>query len=238
MQCRAFVFSVPGSTRASQYLHDLFTAVQRWEPLVADMERALGPNHPDTIDVRDALARARRPDRSSAGRAAGESLPELQKLVRAQVDARGEGHLNTIWAQIRVATALREHDQFDEARTAFDLVLTECLRSLGPTHPATLDVRVRIASVRQRQGETASLIPEVSQVLGDCELALGRRTLVTITAATMLTVLYGAAQRFAEADSMLDDWHPEIIEVLGFENELTRVVLAQRTLRQFGIVEL
>jgi hypothetical protein len=85
------------------------------------------------------------------------------------------------------------------------------------------------------QDEGADLLPELERLLAECARVLGRATFITVSAATLVTVLYDDAGRHDEAEQMLDDWHVEIIDVLGFDNELTQMVLIQRAQRQFGL---
>ncbi|WP_166380907.1 tetratricopeptide repeat protein [Catellatospora methionotrophica] len=234
-------------------------AIRILELLVPEMEQHLGAQHADTVDVRDGLARARRAHaRTSGAHAAAKADPahprpaladtddlepeggidEMYALVRDQTAARGAHDLHTLIARVRAATTLRNQGHLDEAREEFERTLADCVTHLGENHPVTLDARIRLAFTLWRQDEDEQALIATEVLVVDCERELGRLSRLTITAVTMLINLYSLRSRSQDADQLLDEWHADIIEVLGFEHELTRLVLAQRTLRQYGIDQL
>ncbi|MFG2174408.1 tetratricopeptide repeat protein [Streptomyces niveus] len=142
-------------------------AVATWESVLADSERVLGADHPDTLLVRGNLA-AGLLERSETGEAGGAADRERAVALWESVigDARrvlGDDHPDTLLARSNLARAHRSVE-------ATESVLADCVRVLGPGHPRTLtpprpgkgppgcgrpargDHRVRAGGARQHAG--------------------------------------------------------------------------------------
>jgi hypothetical protein len=75
-------------------------AIQVGEPLLADQERALGPDHPDTLTSRNNLAEAYQ----DAGRAA-EAIPLHERTLADRERVLGPDHPDTLQSRNNLATA-------------------------------------------------------------------------------------------------------------------------------------
>ena len=119
------------------------------ERLVADQERVLGPDHPDTLASRNNLAVAY----LDAGRLDEaislheQNLPDYERIL-------GPDHPNTLASRHSLATAYRDAGRLDEAISLHEQTLADRERVLGPDHPDTLNSRNRLATAYQAAGRT------------------------------------------------------------------------------------
>ena len=78
-------------------------AIAVGEPLAADLERMLGPDHPDTLNSRNSLAAAYQ----AAGRAA-EAIPLFEQTLAARERLLGPDHPDTLTSRNNLAAAYQE----------------------------------------------------------------------------------------------------------------------------------
>jgi hypothetical protein len=116
------------------------------EPLLADMERILGPDHPDTIDTRGNLGEAYR-----AGGRAAEAIPLHERAVADRERILGPDHPDTLTSRNNLAAAYRAAGRAAEAIPLFERTLADRERILGPDHPDTLTSRNNLATARRSQ---------------------------------------------------------------------------------------
>jgi tetratricopeptide (TPR) repeat protein len=125
---------------ALSYLIDLGDsmpqAIAFGQPLIADLERILGPDHPDTLSARNSLATAYH----AAGRTA-ESIPLVQQILAARERLLGADHPSTLASRNNLASAYRATGRAAEAVPLFERNVTACERLLGADHPKTLASR-------------------------------------------------------------------------------------------------
>ena len=115
-------------------------AVAIGEPLTADLELALGPNHPDTLNSRNSLAAAYR----AAGRPA-EAIPLFERTVADCERLLGADHPRTLGSRGNLAAAYRDVGRVDEAIQLFKQTLVGRERVLGADHPDTVTTRTNLA---------------------------------------------------------------------------------------------
>jgi tetratricopeptide (TPR) repeat protein len=202
-------------------------AVDIWRELLPDLERHLGPDSAEAAELRHRL-----------GDLEENQLASWERLVAARRVAHGEPDERTLSAEIHLATALRNQGRLDDAATAFAAVVEQCERFLGASHPYTIDARIRFAITRYWRGEHAEAVAAVEELLSDSERALGRTHQLTLTAVFTLFVGYSESGRNDEADQLLDDWYPDLVEGLGYDDPRVRAITSFRTLHRLGLGDL
>jgi tetratricopeptide (TPR) repeat protein len=126
---------------------DLTRAVALQRRTLAESERVLGPDHPDTLTSRNNLAAAY----ESAGRL-DEAIALLERTLAESERVLGPDHPNTLSSRNNLASAYASAGRLNEAITLHERTLTESERVLGPDHPNTLTYRNNLASTRLRVG--------------------------------------------------------------------------------------
>ncbi|WP_171166663.1 serine/threonine-protein kinase [Streptomyces sp. I05A-00742] len=115
--------------------------------VVADRERLLGPDHPDTLasryEVAFSLSRLGRPE---------EALREFARTAAARSRVLGPDHPDTLAARQETAYVLGRLGRHFEAREVYADVLTARERIMGPDHPDTLRCAHNLAFSLSRLG--------------------------------------------------------------------------------------
>ena len=101
-----------------------------YEQVLADRERVLGPDHPDTLTSRNNLAVAYR----AAGRT-GEAITLDEQVLAARERVLAPDHPETLQSRSNLAAAYRAAGRTGEAITLDEQVLAARERVLGPDHP-------------------------------------------------------------------------------------------------------
>ena len=129
-------------------------AVAVGEPLTADLDRLLGPGHPDTLNARNSLAAAY----LAAGRIADAIALFEQTLVvlRRQL---GPDHPDTLTSQNNLASAYQDTGRVVEAIQLYELNLAGREKLLGVDDPGTLNSRGNLAAAYLAAGRVADAIP-------------------------------------------------------------------------------
>jgi tetratricopeptide (TPR) repeat protein len=132
-------------------------AIVLGEPLTANLERTLGPDHPDTLNARNTLAVAYH----SAGRTA-DAIPLVQQILAARERLLGADHPSTLASRNNLASAYRATGRPAEAIPLFEMNVAACERLLGADHPKTLASRHHVDLARQEaaRAENAGRDPE------------------------------------------------------------------------------
>jgi hypothetical protein len=126
-------------------------AIAIGEPLTADLERLLGPSHPDTLNARNRLAAAYH----AVGRAA-DAIPLVQQVLGARERLLGADHPSTLAARNNLASAYRAAGRTAEAIPLFEQNVAACERLLGAEHPRTLASRRSLDLARQESGQAGN----------------------------------------------------------------------------------
>jgi hypothetical protein len=132
-------------------------AIAIGEPLTNDLERLLGPSHPDALNARNSLAAAYH----ATGRDV-DAIPLLQRTLAARERLLGADHPSTLASRNNLASAYRAIGRPAEAIPLFEQNVAACERLLGVDHPRTLTSRHNLDLARQEsaQAESAGRRPQ------------------------------------------------------------------------------
>ena len=156
--------------RAFNYADDLGSVYEAVEldVAVSVVEDVLGPDHPDTLTVRNNLVCAY----DSVGRFA-EAIDAWEELLRDCQRVLGPDHPYTLNVRNNLAGAYDSVGRFGEAIELFGQVLAEQERVLGPDHPDTLKTRNNLARAYYSVGCLAEAVDAWEELLRDCQRVLG-----------------------------------------------------------------
>jgi len=144
------------------------SAVSYWKSMLAASGRALGSEHPRTLEIRDHLAGAF----ESAGR-----LEEARDLTQVSLTEReqvqGPDHPDALTTRTNLARICRSAGMFDQAIDMYARVLADREWVLGPEHPDTLGVRSQLAGTYLAAGQADQAIALYQRNLADWEQAHG-----------------------------------------------------------------
>jgi RNA polymerase sigma factor (sigma-70 family) len=174
-------------------------AIAVGEPLAEDLERLLGPDHPDTLNSRNSLAAAY----LAAGRVA-EAIPLFEQVLAVRQRMLGPDDSETLISQNNLASAYQDAGQIAEAIRLYELNLELRERLLGADHPSTLNSRGNLAAAYRDGGRADEAIPLLEQTLADRERVLGPDHPDTRATRKKLATAYQDAGRAAEAAPLLE----------------------------------
>ena len=201
--------------RAFNYADDLglvYEAVEL-DVAVAVVEDVLGPDHPDTLTVRNNLAGAY----DSVGRF-GEAIDAWEELLPDCERVLGPDHPVTLTVRNNLAVAYKSAGRFGEAIELFEQVLAERERVLGPDHPDTLNTRNNLVHAYDSTGPLAEVIDACEELLLDCQRVLGADHPDTLNIRNNLAHAYKTAGRFSEAIELYEQVLAECERLLGADH--------------------
>ena len=169
-------------------------AIAVGEPLTADLERLLGPGHPDTLNSRNSLAAAY----LAAGRVA-DAIPLFEQTLVVLQRQLGPDHPDTLSSQNNLASAYQDAGRVAEAIQLYEQNLAVRERPPGPDHPSTLNSRGNLAAAYLAADRVADAIALFEQTLAGRDRLLGHDHPDTQTSRKNLAEAYRAAGRGAEA---------------------------------------
>ena len=185
-------------------------AIVAGETVVADFERVLGPDHPDTLASRNNLANAY----VAAGRA-GEAIPLFEQTLADCERVLGPDHPDTLTSRNNLAAAYVDAGRAAEAIPLHEQTLADRERVLGPDHPDTLTSRNNLAGTYREAGRAAEAIPLHEQTLAAFERVLGPDHPSTLNSRNNLAYAYREAGRAAEAIPLHEQTLADRERVLG-----------------------
>ena len=217
----------------ADYLGLVYEAVEL-EVAVAVVEDVLGPDHPDTLTVRNNLAAAYR----SVGRF-GEAIELFEQVLAEDERVLGPDHSDTLNTRNNLAAAYRSVGRFGEAIELFEQVLAEDERVLGPDHSDTLNTRNNLAAAYRSVGRFGEAIDAWEELLPDCQRVLGADHPVTLTVRNNLAAAYRSVGRFGEAIELFEQVLADRVRVLGPDhpdtlNTRNNLAGAYRSVGRFG----
>ena len=199
---------------ALYYLNELGDGVAQaiavGEQLAADFERALGPDHPDTLNARNSLAIAY----EDAGRTA-EAIALHEQTLAAFERVLGPDHPDTLASRNNLAIAYMKAGRTAEAIALHEQALATYEGVWGPHHPRILAWRVSLAKAYRAAGRTAEAVALHEQILEARERVLGPDHLSTLGSRNNLANAYRAAGRTAEAVALHEQTLEARERVLG-----------------------
>ena len=185
-------------------------SIELYEQVLAERERVLGPDHPDTLTIRNNLAGAY----YSVGRF-GEAIELYEQVLADRVRVLGPDHPDTLAARNNLAGAYYFAGRFGEAIELLGRVLAERERVLGPDHPDTLTTRNNLAFAYHSAGRFDEAIELYERVLAEQERVLGPDHPDTLTVRNNLAFAYHSAGRFGEAIELFERVLADQERVLG-----------------------
>ena len=201
--------------RAFNYADDLglvYEAVEL-DVAVAVVEDVLGPDHPDTLTVRNNLAGAY----DSVGRF-GEAIDAWEELLPDCERVLGPDHPVTLTVRNNLAFVYKSVGRFGEAIDAWEELLPDCERVLGPDHPVTLTVRNNLAVAYKSAGRFGEAIELFEQVLAERERVLGPDHPDTLNTRNNLVHAYDSTGPLAEVIDACEELLLDCQRVLGADH--------------------
>jgi hypothetical protein len=128
-------------------------AIAIGEPLTADLERTLGPDHPDALKARNALAVAYH----AAGQTA-DAIPLIEQTLAAREQLLGADDPGTLASRNNLASAYRATGRPAEAIPLFETNVAACQRLLGADHPKTVASRHHLDLARQEAAQAENAV--------------------------------------------------------------------------------
>jgi tetratricopeptide (TPR) repeat protein len=192
-------------------------AVSYWKSMLAASGRALGSEHPRTLEIRDLLAGAF----ESAGQ-----FDEARELTLVSLAEReqvqGPDHPDALTARTTLARIYREANMSDKAIDMYARVLADREWVLGPEHADTLGVRSQLASAYLAAGKSDQAIALYQRNLADWEQAHGPEHPDVLAEYVNLARAYQMANRLDDAiaifsrvrkirESSLGQDHPDTV---------------------------
>ncbi|HEY6276357.1 MAG TPA: tetratricopeptide repeat protein [Streptosporangiaceae bacterium] len=188
-------------------------AVTYWQDLAMVSDRLLGPGHPDTITIRDQLARSY----LAAGQAAN-AVSLFQWVLTGLSRARHPDQPVIVLAQINLGRALVAAGQTDDAVTVLGQATAACERLYGPDRLETLGARDELATACRAAGKTEDAIRLYRRTLADRERIEGARHPDTVVTRQRLADTYLAEGRIKEAVAQYKRALGDLERVLGAEH--------------------
>ncbi len=157
----------------------------------------LGQTHPDTLAVRNNLARCiRETGRGPLAEA------EFRSVLGVARDQLGDEHPVTINIRINLARTVRESGRSAAAESEFRSIVDVARHALGEDHPDTLVARGNLAVTLREQGRYAEAEADYRAVLTAWRRTFGEDDLTTLDIRYELaeTLLHGGSPQAAEAE--------------------------------------
>ena len=206
------------NTVARAYLSTglLHQAIILFEQTLADSERILGPDHPDTLTSRGNLARAY----LYAG-GLEQAINLFKQTLADSERILGPDHPDTLTSRGNLARAYLYAGGLEQAINLFKQTLADSERILGPDHPGTLVSRNNLALAYQDAGELEQAIPLSEQALADRERILGPNHPGTLVSRNNLALAYQDAGRLEKAIDLFKQTLADSERILGSDHPHT-----------------
>ncbi|MFG2403740.1 tetratricopeptide repeat protein [Streptomyces brevispora] len=185
-------------------------ALAYWSNMVADSERVLGNDHPDTLTSRNNLAASYQ----QAGRAS-EAVDLLKQLVTDREEISGDDHPKTLLSRANLAASYQQAGRTSESIELLERVVADSERILGNNHPDTLASCINLSTSYQQAGRTSEAIELLEQVGTDSERILGANHPRTLTARSKLACSYQHAGQISKAAELLERVVADSERILG-----------------------
>jgi tetratricopeptide (TPR) repeat protein len=164
------------------------------ERVLTILEKALGPDHPETATALSNLAEAYR----SMGEYA-KALPLYQRALVIVEKALGPDHPDTATTLNNLAEVYYNMGEYAQALLLCQRALAIREKVLGPDHPDTATTLSKLAAVYYRMDDYAKALPLYQRTLTICEKAFGSDHPYTATTLNNLAELYRDMGEYAQA---------------------------------------
>jgi tetratricopeptide (TPR) repeat protein len=172
---------------------NLSRAIDLGTQVLADCERLLGDDQPQTLTARLNLASVYWAARK------GEAIGLAEVTLADHERVLGRDHPDTIYSRLTLAFAYEGAGQLDEAIGAYEVALADSQQVLGEDHPQTLLAQLNLADAYQSTGRLDEAITLLEATLTDSEQVLGHDHPQTLATQGHLALSYQAVGRLDEA---------------------------------------
>jgi tetratricopeptide (TPR) repeat protein len=159
-------------------------------------DKALGPNHPDTLTTRRVLAIALVGEGKYA-----EAEIEYRALTTLTEQVLGREHPDTLMTRNNLALALADQGKYEEAEAEDREVISLEEKVLGSEHPVTLTTRSNLAFALDDEGKFAAAEEEDRIVLQLREKVLGPEHPDTLQTRHNLALVFYDRGEYAQAET-------------------------------------
>jgi tetratricopeptide (TPR) repeat protein len=195
---------------------DLSRSIDLGVQVLADCERLLGGDHPQTLSSRLDLART-----YWAASRIGEAIELSQATLTDHERVLGRDHPRTIDSRLILAFAYEQARRRDDAISVFEATLADSERVLGLDHPNTLLARLNLAGAYSGAGRPDGAITLLEATLADCERIIGHDHAQTLATQDFLATAYHEAGRLDEAITLFEATVADCERVLGRDHPKT-----------------
>jgi tetratricopeptide (TPR) repeat protein len=178
--------------------------------VLADSERVLRPEHPQTLASRHSLANAYR----GAGQL-DKAIPIYEQTIADRERILGPDHPNTLTSRNNLAGAYRHAGHLDKAIALYEQTFADRERILGPDHLKTVTSRNNLAGAYRAADKYDKAIPLYERALADSERILGPDHLKTLTIRNNLATAYQAAEQYDKAIALHKQTLADSERILG-----------------------
>ncbi|MDQ1006904.1 tetratricopeptide (TPR) repeat protein [Streptomyces sp. V4I23] len=191
-------------------------AITHFERGLAAGVRILGEDHPQTLTVRNNLARAY----EFSGDVA-RAVPLLEQTLRDRARIHGEDDPLTLSSRNNLAMAYQSAGDLSRAIPLYEQTLRDRVRIHGQNHPDTLIARNNLAFAYRSAGDLARAIPLHEHNLDDAVRILGKDHLHTLVLQNNLAGGYEALGDLARAIPLYERTLRDRVRVLGEDHPHT-----------------
>jgi len=164
--------------------------------VVKERERALGPEHPDTLSARQMLGVALDQEGKYA-----ESEAEHRAVLKLREKELGPEHPDTLITRISLTYDLSFQGKYAEAESECRALLKLQEKVLGPEHPDTLGTRGSLATTLAEEGKYAEAEAEYRALLKLEEKVLGHEDPETLGTRGNLATTLAEEGKYAESEA-------------------------------------
>lgn len=155
--------------RFTQEIGEPEAATRMFAELLDDCDARLGPDHPDTLEVRLQAA-------AQLGRAqSDEAVPRLAELIEDLIRVYGPDHHETLRTRHLHAAWTGRRGDGARALELFTELLADRLRVQGPDHPNVLSTRFAVAVWHSNRGDPARAVELLTELMPDSIRVLGEQ---------------------------------------------------------------
>jgi tetratricopeptide (TPR) repeat protein len=169
-------------------------AVDYWRELASVSDRALGPDHPDSLVLIERVANAY----MAAGRSA-DAIAWYRRILSGWATTFGPEHPRTLAARASLGRVLITAGLTDEAIRVLSETLVVCERAFGPDNRQTQSTREELAAAYRAAGQMAAAIRIYRRTLGQREREAGPQDAGTIVTRQNLAEAYLADGKAKDA---------------------------------------
>ncbi len=193
-------------------------AEKRFRSVIEARTRALGPEHPDTLDSRHRLIYALSRQSKYA-----EAEAEARQVLKLREKVLGPDNVDTAVSRYNLAEPLVEQGKYAEAETLYRDVIRLDEKVLGPEHPRTLAARVGLATVLSSEGKTAEAEPLYREIIRLDQKVYGVEHPQTLNDRQNLATALQADGKYAEAEEQFRDVIKIDTKLIGPEHPNTLI---------------